>query len=288
MLKPRHSSAETATKELARSPNDPKGTKRSAETTVSKTESTANAGGTQAISRAANLLRLIARRGSGGARLTDLSKASGLRHPTVRRILKCLINEGFVVQSATSPRYLLGPLNFELGLATRQDQSFQAVYGAVLARLAQASGDTTYLMARSGSEVVCLMRSEGHFPLQAKTFDVGGRRPLGFGAASLAMMAEMDDAEINSILDINQKDIDMNPRLTRELIWERIAWARKHGYAVTSNIYTFGIGSVGMAIKHGTGQPIYAINISIAGAERFTKKKIEQLRYLIREEIKNI
>ena len=288
MLKPRASLAETTAKEFGRSPNEMKKTKRSAENTVPKKEATAQASGTQAISRAGNLLRLIARRGSGGARLTDLSKASGLRHPTVRRILKCLINEGFVIQSATSPRYLLGPLNFELGLATRQDQSFQALYGGALSRLAQASGDTTYLMARSGSEVVCLMRAEGHFPLQAKTFDVGGRRPLGFGAASLALMAEMDDAEINSILDINQKDIDMTPRVTRELIWERINWARKHGYAVTSNIYTFGIGSVGMAIKSRTGQPIYAINISIAGAERFTRKKIEQIHYLIREEIKNI
>jgi DNA-binding IclR family transcriptional regulator len=253
-----------------------------------KLRSASQAGGTQAISRAANLLRLIARRGSGGARLTDLSKASGLRHPTVRRILKCLINEGFVVQSATSPRYLLGPLNFELGLATRQDLSFQRLYGGILTKLSQASGDTSYLMARSGSEVVCLMRIEGHFPLQARTFDVGGRRPMGFGAASLALMAEMDDAEIHSILDTNQHDIDNNPRLKRALIWERINWARKHGYAVTSNIDTFGIGSVGMAIKNEGGHPVYAINISIAGAERFTKKKIEQIHYLIREEIKNI
>ena len=250
--------------------------------------STARAGGTQAISRAARLLRLIAHRGSGGARLTDLSKASELRHPTVRRILKCLMKEGFVIQSPTSPRYLLGPLNFELGLATRQDLSFQTLYGGSLSRLARASGDTTYLMARSGSEVVCLMRAEGHFPLQARTFDVGGRRPMGFGAASVALMAEMDDAEINSILDINQTEIDNTPRISRELIWERIQWARKHGYAFTSNIYTSGIGSVGMAIKNRTGQPVYAINISVAGAERFTKKKIEQLHHLIREEIKNL
>jgi DNA-binding IclR family transcriptional regulator len=246
------------------------------------------AGGTQAISRAANLLRLIARRSSEGARLTDLSKASGLHHPTVRRILKCLINEGFVTQSASSPRYLLGPLNFELGLATRQDLGFQRLYGGILSKLSQASGDTSYLMARSGSEVVCLMRMEGRFPLQARTFDVGDRRPIGFGAASIAIMAEMDDAEVNSILDINQQEIDNNPRVKRKLIWERVNWARKHGYAVTSNIYTFGIGSVGMAIKNGGGPPVYAINISTAGAERFTTKKIEQLHHLIKEEITNI
>ncbi len=252
------------------------------------TENTQTVSGTQAISRAATLLRLIARRGSEGVRLTDLSKAAGLPHPTVRRILKCLIDESFVVQSSTSPRYLLGPLNFELGLAARQDLSFQRLYGAILSRLSQSSGDTAYLMARSGPEVVCLMRAEGHFPMQARTFDVGGRRPMGFGAASLALMAEMDDEEVNSLLDTNQQDIDNNPRLTRELIWERIKRARKQGFAVTANIDTFGIGSVGMSIKNAQDKVLYAINISTAGAERFTKKKIDQLHRLIRDEINTL
>ena len=243
------------------------------------------ASGTQAISRASTILRLIARKGLEGARLTYLTKAAGLSHPTIHRILKCLIDERFVVQDSATRRYRLGPLNFELGLATPRASQFEQSFRAVLTELARQSGDTAYLMARSGADIVCLERAEGHFPIRAHTFDVGGRRPLGFGAAGLALLSELDDNEIERIFQINMNEILNHGRLTVEILRQAVARTRARGFAVTSDIYTFGIGSVGMVIRNGDDPPVYAVNISTVGADRFTPERIDRLRRLIKAEL---
>jgi DNA-binding IclR family transcriptional regulator len=231
---------------------------------------------------------LIARKGLEGARLTYLTKAAGLSHPTIHRILKCLIDERFVVQDSATRRYRLGPLNFELGLATPRESQFEQSFRAVLTELARQSGDTAYLMARSGADIVCLDRAEGHFPIRAHTFDVGGRRPLGFGAAGLALLSELDDNEIERIFQINANEILNHGRLTTDILWQAVARTRTRGFAVTSDIYTFGIGSVGMVIRNGEDTPVYAVNISTVGADRFTPDRIDKLRRLIKSELDSL
>ena len=238
-------------------------------------------GGTQAIARAARILRMIARRGTEGARLTQLTKLSGLPHPTIRRILKCLIDEGLVTQETATKRYHLGPLNFELGLATMREANSERAYRSVLIDLANATGDTVYLMARSGADVVCLDRAEGSFPVRAHLFSAGGRRPLGFGAAGLALLAATTDSAVERLIAINAHEIEIHRRLSTEHLWEAIERTRKRGYAVTSDIYTMGIGSIGVAIPNGDQEPVYALNLSTVGAERFTSTRISELARLM-------
>jgi DNA-binding IclR family transcriptional regulator len=244
--------------------------------------------GTQAIGRAAAILRLIARKGLEGARLTYLTKAAGLSHPTIHRILKCLVDERFVVQDSVTRKYRLGPLNFELGLATPREARLERAFQAVLQELAHQSGDTAYLMARSGADIVCLDRAEGHFPIRSHTFDVGGRRPLGFGAAGLALLSELDDREIERVFQINSQEILNHGRLTVQTLWQAVERTRARGYAVTSDIYTFGIGSVGMVIRDEHVPPVYAVNISTVGADRFGPERIEKLRRLIKNELEKL
>ncbi|MBB4632691.1 IclR family transcriptional regulator [Sphingosinicella soli] len=251
------------------------------EDTVAMTKQDASSGGTQAVSRAARILRMIARRGIEGTRLTQLTRYTGLPHPTVRRILKCLIIEGLVIQDAASKLYRLGPLNFELGLATLREVNSERAYQQILANLAQASGDTVYLMARSGADVVCLDRAEGSFPIRAHLFSIGGRRPLGFGAAGLALLSSLCDADIQRIIAINAHEIEVHPRLSIEYLMDAIERTRARGYAITSDIYTMGIGSVGVAIPNGDQDPVYALNLSTVGADRFTPGRIAELQRLM-------
>ncbi|MBX3509552.1 MAG: helix-turn-helix domain-containing protein, partial [Hyphomonadaceae bacterium] len=71
------------------------------------------------------LLRLMTRRGAQGWRLSEITKASNLPHPTTSRLLKCLVDEGLVVRDAATKRYRLGPLNYELGLASGVRHEFR-------------------------------------------------------------------------------------------------------------------------------------------------------------------
>jgi DNA-binding IclR family transcriptional regulator len=233
--------------------------------------------GTQTIARASMLLRMIARTGIEGARLTYLKQSVGLPHPTVRRMLKCLIEERLVVQNETTRRYLLGPLNFELGLATTRDNRGEGAVRDIIRELAQLTGDTVYLMARSGAELVCIDRAEGDYAIRVHLFSVGGRRPLGFAAAGQALLACMDDASIEAIIERNERELGGHRRLTKEKIWEGIERARTRGFAISTDVYTVGISSIGIAIPVQEGTPVYAINVSTVGAERFERRRVDQI-----------
>lgn len=169
--------------------------------------------GTQVISRSALLLRLIANANHQGARLVDLTHHSGLERPTVRRILQGLVAEGLVRQQSDDHRYLLGHLAYELGLAAARGFDMTAIASPSLDRIARETGDTVYLVQRSGIDAVCIDRREGAFPVKVLTIDVGARRPLGAAAGGLALLARASSDECSAILQANRSQIETYERL---------------------------------------------------------------------------
>src|SRR5256884_9913830 len=74
---------------------------------------TGAAGGVQSIERAFDLLEMLADAG-GALGLSELSTDSGLPLPTVHRLMRTLVNRGYVRQEA-SPRDPLGSPPIPLG-----------------------------------------------------------------------------------------------------------------------------------------------------------------------------
>lgn len=223
--------------------------------------------GPQTIARAAMLLRMLARKGLEGTRLSDLKRMAGLPHPTIRRILIGLIEEGFIVQDENTRRYLLGPMNFELGLGALFKSDFQRAFHPFLEELSAESGDRVYLVMRSGADVVCLDRVEGRKDVRGTTFQIGGRRPLGFTAGGLAILSALSDAEITQILRINKRDIDNHARLTPASFRRSIASTRERGYALAKDIQTIGISHVGAATPLTRDGRIFAVSFTMESSE---------------------
>ena len=75
-----------------------------------------NTDGTQAIRRAAAILRRLGKGGTQGVELAEITQALHLPRSTTHRILKCLVEEGLVRHDTARRRYFAGPLTYELGL----------------------------------------------------------------------------------------------------------------------------------------------------------------------------
>jgi DNA-binding IclR family transcriptional regulator len=97
-------------------------------------------------------------------RRVDLTRQSELSAPTVHCILRGLMAENFVRKDTRSHRYFLGSLLFEFGLAAAPRFDLRRICEPALSRLATRTGDTVYLISRSGSDAVCLDRKLGEFP----------------------------------------------------------------------------------------------------------------------------
>ena len=166
----------------------------------------ASEGGAQSIDRAATLLLLVGRAGVSGARLADLVAQSELSKPTVRRMLLALVRSGLLDQDETTRTYYIGPEIYALGTLVGTRFGIHGAALRSLVRLSQQSGDTAFLSVPRDVYSICLHREDGSYPIRVQALQAGDRHPLGVGAGSLAMLAAMTDAEIETIIAANIAD----------------------------------------------------------------------------------
>jgi len=240
-----------------------------------------SATGTQSIDRAVLLLRLISGYGTRGARLTDLAAAAGLAPPTARRILKRLAEHRLVEQDPVTQRYMLGALTYELGVVAARRPPILAALRPALERLAEETGDTVYLIVRSGTEGVCLDRVEGGFPIKTLTLAIGSRQPLGVGPASLTLLAALPDGEVEQAIAANLPLYARYPSVRPERLHADIREVRKRGYALRHDAFTAGVAGIGIAVPNGDGVPYAAVSLAMIDS-RMTKTRAEELLALLR------
>lgn len=246
-----------------------------------------SAPGTQTIQRASLLMRLLASRSRGGLRLADVVRDSGLEHPTVHRILKGLMAEGLVVQDSGSRRYLLGPLVHELGLAATPQFNLAEICRPSLQRIADKTGDTVFLTARSGNDSVCIDRREGSFPIKTFTLEVGARRPLGAGAGGMALLMPLPGQAVNEIVRANAARFGSYNNLTVPALLKALERSRELGYALNDIHNTAGATTLGLPIVNRYGDPFAAISIG-AISSRMTDERQKELVSILRKEVRVI
>ncbi len=218
-------------------------------------------GGVQSLERAIGLLRLVATAYKEGVRLSDLVANSGLPHPTVHRLLKELIAGGLLTQDREKC-YRLGHFSYELGLAASSRYGLKELCRPYIKAVAEETGDTAFLMIRSGEDSFCLDRQEGIFPVKVLPVEVGHRRPLGVGGGGLAILSFLPEEERELILQKIAPSLGLYSGLTPEILRERIQDARTHGYAVISNYAVADVTSIGQPIFDRYGNVVAAVSVS--------------------------
>jgi DNA-binding IclR family transcriptional regulator len=245
---------------------------------------TAKPSGTQTIQRASLLVRLIASRSRTGMRLADVVQHAKLERPTAHRILKCLVEEGFLMQAADSHLYFLGPLIFELGLASSPQFNLSDICRPSLQRIADETGDTVFLSVRSGYDSVCIDRKEGAFPIKALTLDIGARRPLGVGSGGLALLLPLADDAVDEIVRANARRLGAFHKLTVPLLLKTLKRSQQLGYALNDSHITAGATTLGLPIVNRYGHPFAALSMA-AISSRMSAPRQAELVALLRAEI---
>jgi len=221
-------------------------------------------GGAQAIRRAIDVVRVVAQYQRSGATLNRVAKATGLSTSTAHRILRTLCEERMLRHDEAARCYHLGLLAFELGLATQAESQVQPHWQETIESIARQTRLTTYLMARSESEAVCLLCVQGSTAIRAMPIEVGQRLPLGIGAGSLAILATFDEKEVPEIMAANQTRLRQFPGEGQQAsaILERVCQARRDGFAISSGSVANGLAGVGVAVLPRTGILQLAVSVS--------------------------
>ncbi len=246
-----------------------------------------NVDGTQAIRRAAAILRRIGQGDGQGVGLSAITDTVRLPRSTTHRILKCLVEEGLVRHDKERRRYMVGRLTYELSLAVTPDTLEIGRWRVAIDRTAQRTGVTSYLLSRSGIEATCLLKTDGNAVIRVIPVEVGQRRLLGVGAGSTALLAALDPDTCERIIRTIAPLLSSHNSLTEETIRRLVAETRETGFAVSrSNVVRDAIG-IGMAIPVKEGSPTLAV--SIAGlASQADDAVVNRWKQIIREEIEAV
>ncbi|HEX2544962.1 MAG TPA: IclR family transcriptional regulator [Ramlibacter sp.] len=234
---------------------------------------TADVAGAQTISRAIRVLQVIAAQAPDGMRLVDVARQMNLERPTAHRLLKALTVEGMVVQDAATRRYSLGPLLFELGILATHHFNLKEVSQPVVARLAEETGDTSFVFLRSGYDAVCISRMQGSYPIQTPSVPLGSRQPLGVSAGGLALLAALPDAEISTVIKTVAPRLGAYGDLDADSVRDLCRDAKACGYAVTGNHAVPGVRAIGLPIFNAAKSPVAAITVA-ATHGRMTDQRI--------------
>lgn len=242
--------------------------------------------GLQSVQRATAVLEVIARYAEEGCRLADVIRETELGKATAHRFLRALEALGLVEADEASGRYFIGMRLVALGTAAGNRFGLIRRARPSLRRLAEVTADTVYLSFRAGNHAVCIAREEGAFPIKTLTLGVGSRRPLGIGAAALAMLAYLPDAEIDRLLGVNEGEI-REFGMDRATMWEMVEASRRCGYALNNGRFVQGMSAVALPITNGDGHHLASIAVAAIDS-RMTSERRETIVHWIGEEVAKI
>lgn len=238
--------------------------------------------GTQMIDRTVALMRLVATYCPTGVRLTDLAEESGLPAPTARRILKRLVDHGLIAQDAGKHRYSLGRLAAELALSASHVTIEKSHYRPLVEAIGRATGDTVYLLLRSGFDSVCADRYDVDPALCPSTLRIGDRLPLGVGVGGMALLAALPPDETERVIEANQLVYRRFRRAVSSSFRDNVDLARATGQVVRRSPVTPGVIGFGMVLPNRGAIPYAAIS-GATRAENFAEPRRAEILATMRD-----
>lgn len=244
--------------------------------------------GAQSVERALLLLKVVAAGRTAGASLTEIVPQSGLEKPTARRLLLALMNAGLVEQDPETKRYFLGPESFVIGTLAADRFGIHRLALDGLMRIARISEDSAFLTVRRDTYCVCLHREEGAFPIRTQVLAPGDRHILGAGGGALAILAALDDKEVEAVIAANREAAEQRyPALAPDVLRRLVREAREQGYALNAGLIMAGSWGIGVAVRDPEGRPVAALSIA-AIESRMDARRQRELARLLHEEAEKL
>lgn len=235
-----------------------------------------------ALRRGLRLMRALQQSGAEGLKVADLARIAALPRPTVYRLIRVLLDENFVHEQPGTRRYLA--VSGEPPEAGGKWRDLVRLLTPGMQRVAAQTGNSVFLVRRMGGDSLCLHREFGGFPIQVHSIAIGGRQPLGVGAAGLALLAAFDEGTAEVILRKNAPRLHAYSGLTVDILRKLVRNARVRGYSVVGGFAAPGILGVGIPILSPSGKPVAGISTSSI-SERMPLKLQKEVAALLRDAI---
>jgi DNA-binding IclR family transcriptional regulator len=242
--------------------------------------------GTRSINRAISLLRAVADYNEQGAQLSKISRKVGFHIATTRRILSALADEGILFYDPMKKLYTLGYELYSLGTKAYQFNLKDQMNG-VLQQIVEETHDSVFLLMRSGLDVICISNMHGSYPVRVSATEVGTRRPLGIGAASIAILANLPEDQMDYIIFANKPRYETYNNFNSDKVKHLVSIAKKLGYSLFDKQIALEYTAVALPIFSHKNEVVAAITVSSIPS-RMNPKRRKQVIKIMKSKIAGI
>ena len=217
---------------------------------------------TRTLSRGLDVLEALAAADELGLGPSAVAEQVGLDKATVTRLLRTLVETGYVAQDDFSRRYRLTGKILRLAHGVKAQLDLQRVARPHLKRLREDLGETVHLGVREGVEVFYVEKLVSDNSIQLVS-EVGQTMPLHTTALGKAILAALPEADREALY----LQMDFAPRTARtirsvEQFRAEIARTQTRGYAIDDRENEDFGACVAVAILGADGRPVGAISVS--------------------------
>ncbi len=208
--------------------------------------------------------------------LVELCNALKLHKSTVHRLMMVLEQHRLVDKNPDTGRYRLGLKLFEFGSKAIGALDLKRHAKPHLNRLLLEINETVHFCILDDGQVFYVEKVEPERSVRMAC-TVGSRAPAYCTAVGKAMLAELTDAEVNSIIrHWGLKPITKNTISTATELKAELRAVRTRGFAVDNEEKEEGLRCVGAAVRGHSGKLIAAISVS-GPAFRVTKERVQEI-----------
>lgn len=233
-------------------------------------------GGVQSLHRALDLLEIVAQ-GGGHMAIGEIAAACSIPLPTIHRLLKTLVERGYMRQ-LPNRRYALGYRL--LPLVRSANALLGADTGPALARLVAELGETANLAALTDDRAEYVAQVPSPHAMRMFT-EVGRRVDLHCTGVGKALLSRLDAREISAVAQRNGLPRHTPHTISTEATLQaEINRIRSVGYAVDNEEQELGVRCVAMPLP---GELLSPMAVSVAGpigrvSDRFIERAVPLLR----------
>lgn len=236
---------------------------------MAEKEPKVRAGGVQSIERAFGLLEMMADAG-GMMGLSQLATASGLPLPTIHRLVRTLVDLGYLRQEP-SRQYVLGPRLIRLGESSSNMLSTWA--RPHLSDLVDELGESANLAMLDGDQIVYVAQVPSRHSMRMFT-EVGRRVLPHCTAVGKAILADFPDEQVRDLLRRTGMPQHTDNTITdADEFAAQLAQAAKNGYAMDEGEQEIGVRCVAVPVPDVPTR----LALSVSGpAERMSEDLVDR------------
>ena len=239
--------------------------------------------GIRSVERATRIIQVVADAGVDGCRFAAIVSNSGLTKTTTHRILGTLVNLGWLEQSADDAVYYLGLPLVPIGITASNRHGIVDLAAPHLQRLAELTGDTLYLVVRTGDKALCIDRHVGDYPIRTTLVRVGGHRPLGTCGGSLALLTGQPQSLVEELIMDSSKDEAISQIQDFTKLPFLIEESQKLGYSLAPRVWIEGASGIGVPVLGADGSAVAAITLEAIDARLEEPRRSQLVQWMQKE-----